>query len=299
MSEFICNVWKVEHGSAAFIRTPTPNDRTILFDAGCSDDFPMAEHLARMWKLNNTTNRLGWIIISHPDRDHNQDLPNVYSLLYPWIFLRNRTIPDEIVYPEGTADLKEPLRTYKLMEDEYVYEIPEDWKNPPASNWGEVLVKTFNCIPDWLSGCPEERLKNNLSLVSYVQYGSFELVLPGDLEPLGWDVLLDKTRMLDYVGKADTRIMVASHHGRSTGIRNPDGTVYERFLEAMRPHLVVISDKWGSESTDPEAYRPYCLGYKVYNRTTEEFEDTEVLTTKSNNYISIQYIKGNPYVIIP
>lgn len=299
MSEFICNVWKVEHGSAAFIRTATPNDRTILFDAGCSDDFPMAEHLARTWKLNTTTNRLGWLIISHPDRDHIQDLPNVYSLLSPRIFSRNGTIPKEIVYPEGIIDLKEPLSTYKLMDDKYIDDISEDWKNPPASNWGGVLVERFCCIPEWLSGCPEERLKNNLSLVSYVKYGSFEIVLPGDLEPLGWDVLLDKTKILDYIGQADIRVMVASHHGRSTGIRNPDGTVYDRFLKTMKPHLVVISDKWGSEKTDREAYLPDCLGYRVYNKTTEEFQDEKVLTTKTNDYISIRYSKGNPYVIIP
>lgn len=297
MSEFICNVWKVEHGSAAFIRTP--NDRTILFDAGCSDDFPMAEHLATRWKLNKTTNKLCWLIISHPDRDHIQDLPNVYSLLQPYIFSRNRSIPEEITYPEGRDDLKEPFKTYKFMHETYNQEIPEEWKNPPASNWGDVLVKTFNCIPDWLSECSEDRLKNNLSLVSYVQYGCFEIVLPGDLEPLGWDALLDKTKILDYVGKADIRILVASHHGRSTGIRNPDGTVYDRFLKAMKPHLIVISDKWGNENTDSEAYRAYCLGYKVYGRSEKKFQDAKVLTTKSNNYVSICYIKKNPYVIIP
>ena len=32
MSDFILNVWKVEHGSAAFMRAP--NDLTVLFDAG-------------------------------------------------------------------------------------------------------------------------------------------------------------------------------------------------------------------------------------------------------------------------
>ncbi len=301
MSDFICNIWKVEHGSAAFLRTPSNssvNSRTVLFDAGCSDDFALAKHLSKEWGLSRQ-NRLDWLIISHPDRDHIQDLPSVHSLLYPRVLSRNQSIPECAIYPDGMQNLSEPLKTYKEMHETYNQPVGDDLKNPPTSNWGGVLIKTFSSNLSHVEGCPESKLKNNLSVLSYVRYDQVEIIFPGDLEPLGWEALLNNTDILTHMGNVEIRILVASHHGRKSGIRNADETVYDRFLKAMKPHLVVMSDKWGSENTDPEAYRPYCLGFNVYNRAESKYEFMKVITTKTNNFVSVQYHNGKPYVVIP
>lgn len=296
MDDFQCVIWKVEHGSAAFIRTP--NNRTIMLDAGMSDDFSPANHLKSNWGLNNSDKRLDEIIISHPDRDHIQDLPYIYFLLYPKILSRNKSIPESIVYPNGALNLIDPLKTYNEMNKEYIYELSPEDKNLPISNWGDVLVETFHCKPEHIPSCPEDRIKNNLSLLTYVRYKDIEIVFPGDLEPLGWDSLLDYTKIQDYVGKAKIRVLVASHHGRKSGIRYSDGSVYTRFFNRMRPHIVIISDKWGNETTDPEAYRPHCLGYHVYFRGKNEVKSTEILTTKTNLFVKILYPYADQYPFI-
>lgn len=297
MTNFLCNIWNVSHGSSAFLRTP--NERTILFDAGASDDFSPAQHLNKQYGLNCKDKKLTWLIISHPDRDHIKDLPNVYKLLCPRILSRNKNIPPDLIYPEGTDDLQEPLKTYKEMDEKYNSPIGDDLKNPPASNWGDVLVESFFCKPDQLKNYPDDHLKNNLSLVSVVHYRSFEIVLPGDLEPLGWDALIDNTEIEGKVGKGDIRILVASHHGRRSGIRTDDEEIYDRFLKIMKPHLAIMSDKWGNETTDREAYESNCLGYKVYSQSEKSHIDVKVLTTKTNDFISIRYEDDNPTVVIP
>ena len=292
MDDFQCIIWKVKHGSAAFIRTPktiTSSSRTIMLDAGMSDDFSPANHLKSNWGLNNNDKRLSKIIISHPDRDHIQDLPHVYSLLYPKILYRNKSIPESIVYPNGTFNLIDPLKTYYNMSKKYICELSPGDKNLPISNWGGVLVETFHCKPEHAPYCPEDRVKNNLSLLTYVRYKDLEIVFPGDLEPMGWDSLLDYTNIQNYVGKAEVRVLVASHHGRKSGIRYPDESVYARFLNIMLPHIVIISDQWGNETTDPDAYRPHCLGYPVYFRGKDEVKFAEILTTKTNLFVRIQY----------
>lgn len=293
MTEFICNIWKVELGSVAFLQTP--NNRTVMFDAGCSDDFSPAKHLEDNWGIE----RLDWLLISHPDRDHIQDLPDIYSLLYPRVLSRNKTIPENLIYPSGTENLKEPLKTYREMDKNYIHPISDDLKNPPAENWGEVLILSFYITPEHLEGCSKNHLKNNLSLVSVVKYGIFEIVFPGDLEPLGWWALLNSTKIKESVGLGEVRILIASHHGRRSGIRTEDGKVYDSFLKVMQPHLVLISDKWGNETTDPEAYRPYCLGYGVWSNTDKDFYNADVITTKTNNFVSIRYDYGNPLVVVP
>ncbi len=297
MTEFACVIWKVEHGSAAFVRTP--NNKTVMLDAGSSDDFSPAGYLATKYSLNSKDGRLDKIIISHADRDHITDLPQVVKLLNPRILSRNRSISSEILYPDGTADLKDPLLTYKKMDENYNAAIGENDKELPVENWGGSLIKGFCGSPSQLADCPQDKIKNNAPLLSYVGFDDFEIVFPGDLEPLGWDALIANTNIKDYVGKAKLRILVASHHGRKSGIRyseNGQDKVYDKFLNLMKPHLVIISDKWGNETTDPEAYRPYCLGCNVYFKNESKTENTRVLTTKSNLAVAVLVSNGNTSV---
>lgn len=303
MADFECVIWKVEHGSAAFLRTP--NNRTIMFDAGCSKNFSPAYYLNQSYGLNSSTNKLDRLIVSHPDRDHIQDLPNISHLMDPIRrFTRNKSIPDRTTYPSGTTNLLEPLKTYKEMSDRYNYNLSDYNKDKPISNWGNVLIETFWCEPGHLEGCPDGQMKNNLSCVSYVQYLDTEIVFPGDLEPHGWAALVENTNIEDYVGQAKCRILVASHHGRESGIRYEyEGKkyIYSSFLELMEPHLVIISDKWGNESTDPDAYRPYTDGYPVISKSTRDFETKKVITTKTNDFVLVRVSGDNrtPAVWVP
>lgn len=293
MNEFTCIIWKVEHGSAAFVQCP--NGRTIMFDAGSSDDFSPSRHLKRECRLG----RLDWLIISHPDRDHISDLPHLHSKLRPRRFTRNQTIPARLIYPSGTQSLKEPLLTYRAMTEEYRHPVAEHLRNPPAANWGGVLVERFTVDPSCLKECPDDHLKNNLSLVSVVKYNEYEIVFPGDIEPQGWDALLLHTHITDSVGKGDIRILVAPHHGRKSGIRTSEGKVYDNFLSLMQPHLVLISDRWGTESTDPDAYRPHCIGHQLYSLQDKKFYPADVVTTKTNNFVMLVHSKGSPVVCVP
>ncbi|MHA2062529.1 MAG: ComEC/Rec2 family competence protein [Candidatus Sifarchaeia archaeon] len=289
MADFECVIWKVEHGSAAFLRTP--NDRTVMFDAGRSENFSPAQYLTQHYGLNSSTNKLDRLVLSHPDRDHIQDLPDIYSLMEPKRFTRNKSIPDKVIYPSGTTDLQEPLKTYKKMADRYNYELGEYNKDRPISNWGNILIETFWCEPIHIENCSDSKMKNNLSCVSYVQYFDTEIVFPGDLEPFGWHALLGNTGIKDFAGKSKCRILLASHHGRKSGIRyevDDKEYIYDNFLTIMKPHLVIMSDKWGNETTDKEAYLPYCEGYPVYSGTDKKVESKKVLTTKTNDFVLIK-----------
>jgi len=288
MNSFYLIIWKVEHGSAAFLNSP--NGKTVMFDAGSSDDFSPATWLVDNFGLNKSTNRLTKIMISHADKDHITDLPHVKTLIDPKILHRNITLPHDVLYPTGTSNLQEPLSTFKYMHETYTDPIDINDQTPPASNWGDVLIETFSCSPQQIVNCPQDKLKNNLSLVSYVRYKDFEIVFPGDLEPRGWEKLLENTNISQYVGKAQTRILVASHHGRESGIRfevNGQKIIYDKFLQLMKPNLVIISDKWGAETTDPEAYRPYCEGTQVYYKNQNRYDEAKILTTKSNYAVTV------------
>jgi len=301
MGEFNVVVWKVEHGSAAFVRTP--NGRTLAFDAGASSEFSPAKHLSASYGLDSYSNRLDYLFVSHPHSDHLTDLPTVYESLRPKVLSRNKSCPDDKVYKDGTDNLSEPFKTWKKMNDEYIHPVSGYEALTPDSNWEGVHFSTYCIEPEQLSdaGKGEGHLLNNLSLCVLVRYRDVEVFFPGDLEPAGWDALIDNTSVLDDVGGSDKslRVLVASHHGRASGIRNTDRTVYTRFLDAMKPHLVLISDKYGNDTTDPDAYRPHALGAKVYCKATESLEDKKVVTTKTNDYVRVNHDTTAPLVIMP
>jgi len=277
-----------------------------MFDAGCSDDFSPAQYLSQHYGLNSNINRLDKIIISHPDRDHIEDLPNIYELLYPKILSRNTHIPERVIYPSGAANLQEPLKAYKFMDEDYNQDLSNYNKNLPISNWGDVFVETYCCKPDHIPECLDSKLKNNLSLVSFVKYKDTEIVFPGDLEPLGWRALLDNSNITDYIGQAMCRILIAPHHGRKSGICHEYAGkkyLFTEFLEAMKPNLVIMSDKWGNESTSPDSYRPYVVndGYPVLSKSTQELEPKQIITTKTNNFVRIWVGDDfrTPAIIVP
>jgi len=305
MAGFTCVIWKVEHGSAAFIRTP--NGRTIIFDAGCSDDFSPATYLHTQYGLDSKNNKPDLLIISHPDKDHIQDLPTLYKLIPPKSLSRNKLIPDEAIYPSGTKDLKEPLKTYFEMNNQYTCPCSDYNKFEPITNWGNVLMKTFSCTPEHIGNGGQDKIKNNLSLVSYVRYLNTEIIFPGDLEPIGWQMLFEKTKFTEYAGSATYRLLVAPHHGRKSGIcfkRDGNEYVYQKIFDVLKPDFVIMSDKWGNETTVPEKYMPHInSGLHVKNGSKNTFEVKKVLTTKTNSFVLIKKAENEvseaPYVAIP
>jgi beta-lactamase superfamily II metal-dependent hydrolase len=285
MGDFTCVIWKVEHGSAALIRTT--NNKTIMLDAGCSDDFGVAEYLNKYYSIDKINNRLNALIISHADHDHIQDLPNVLEKLYPIAFYRNRQVPPNVNFPNGLENINTALESFHNMELSYIYDLDEAEKLENPTNWANAEIKLFHNNNSSLIGCPADKMKNNLSLVTVVHYDELEIVFPGDLEPLGAKALTEKTDILDYIGKGITRILVAPHHGRASGIRWPDDTVATEILIPMKPHLVIMSDKRGADTTDAAAYLPYSQGFDVIESPDNNIINKKVITTKTNNYVLI------------
>lgn len=274
--DFFCSIWKVEHGSAACLITP--NGRTIMFDCGCSNDFSPADHLKNDYKVE----RLDKLIISHPHADHISDLPNLMENLKPVSIVRNKSTPPHLVYPNGVSKLSSPLNSWKKMTEEYTARVKATNELSNPDNFGGVQFKTFSCKKEHLSESSRENI-NNYSLVTVVSYHHTEIVFPGDLEPEGWEALLQHSSLANSVGDRKFRILIAPHHGRKSGIRFSDGRLYKKFMEILRPQLVIISDKRGNDTTAPEDYRS-----QMSEGLFIDEEEKKIFTTKSHNCISLQ-----------
>lgn len=201
MLEFLCNIWKVEHGSSAFIQTP--NNKKILMDAGRSDSFSPAEYLHSKWGLTE----VDALVISHPHKDHIQDLPIMRSLITIKSRCWNPMTPERLIYPSGKQDLREPMLSWLDMSNKYTTSVPEDERITNPNFVGNVHINNFSVSEDNLIDSAKNNI-NNYSLLTTICYRGLLIIFPGDLEPYGWNALLNNSNLQNHLN-ADYKILIA------------------------------------------------------------------------------------------
>lgn len=266
-------IWDVNHGSAAYIKTP--NGRHIAVDLGDNDesDFSPLEELS----TNRGVSQLDVLLITHPHRDHIDDIFNV-PLLNPKVLWKpGHLTPDEIRNGNRKQD--------SLIIDSYL-ELVETYGSPvPAAlnmripdNFGGVKFEVFRP-----SVCDTGNL-NNHSLVVVLDYLGMKMVIPGDNEAPSWNELLEDSYFVNAV--AGTHVFLAAHHGRDAGYSA------ELFQAMGQPKLVVVSDGRFGDTSATDRYSKQAKGWPVSDAAGRK-ETRKCLTTRCDGHITIE-IGRNP-----
>jgi beta-lactamase superfamily II metal-dependent hydrolase len=264
--------WDVQHGVSLFVSTP--NNRTIILDAGASDAFSPVDWLRGKFQLQ----RLDGLIISHPHADHVREVGRIHSELNPQVLLRNRAIPASILYPDGPPTT-DPLKSYDALDR--AYNSPGDptdrFYNP--ANWAGVQIRTFH------NSAPQQQFTNvnDYRVVIILDFGSLKFFFPGDLESPGWQALMacDDFRAACVSMVPQVRVLLTPHHGHTAG-------VYKPFLELYQPAVTIISAVHGDQHIDPDSYRNASSGWPVYDSRASQTQQARVVTTKMNDYVLVR-----------
>lgn len=234
--ELKVTLWDVGHGLALWVQTPSGHNH--LIDTGTNEDFCPARHL----KENYKEDALDYLIISHPDMDHVQGLPGVVEHLgEPRVLLRNKSLPD---VEKFGGETKQYQKTFKSLDKKFTRSI--GWaENPcnPDHNGGVTIKHGYLSYEAGMS-------KNNSSVVMFYSFGDWLFVFPGDIEDSAWKKLWTEksSSFKPLVDAAKYRVLVAPHHGRSSGYS-------EDMMEDIEPSLILISDKYGKEPTEPKLHQ--------------------------------------------
>lgn len=83
--------WDVQHGHGTYIKTP--NNRHIVIDLGTgsygsNQEFSPLRHIKYVWGID----RLDYVVVTHPHKDHIDDIMN-FELLNPRVFSRPQQMP--------------------------------------------------------------------------------------------------------------------------------------------------------------------------------------------------------------
>jgi len=271
-------IWDVQHGSAAYLKTPA--GKHIVIDLGTGDCSNGNEGFSPLKYLKNKfgINQLDDVIITHPHTDHIDDIIN-FDSLNPKVLTRPKHLTEEEIKKANPSN--DQQKVWKYLEINRRYSEPvQDFENPGiAVNNGGVTVKTF--IP---SKCGTSNI-NNHSVVILIEYLDVKILIPGDNEAASWKELLERKDFVDEIKNTD--IFIASHHGRESGY-------YSELFDYFTPKLVVISDGSVQETSATDKYSKIASGWNVYKRN--EFEKhphrRNCLTTRNDGTIVVKVGKN-------
>ena len=272
MSETMFVFWDVQHGSAAYIRTP--NGKHIVIDLGTGSyegSTPFSPLLYLKYKYN--VQQLDTVVITHPHRDHLDDIFN-FDVLAPKVLWRPRHLSETDIRQGNQSRDSAIIDKYLEIGRRYTELVSPDADPFFPNNNGGVTIKTF-VSPT----CPTSNL-NNHSLVTIISYGGVKIIIPGDNEKPSWNELLKRE---DFrVAIQGTHVLVASHHGRESGF-SPE------LFNHIRPLITIISDGPAKETSVSNRYAQRTQGWRVYKRSSRTTEERKCLTTRNDGVIVVRF----------
>ncbi len=264
----LIEIFDVELGQCAAIHCP--NGQKVLIDAG--------HNASRPWypSIHFQGQSIERLIISNFDEDHASDFVDLKKLSFIRTIYRNASVnSDALVAMKTLLGMGDGIRSFyhwmKDVENNGTYIQPADL--------GGVLVHHY-CNP---YGAFTDT--NNLSLVSFVSFGSFKIVFPGDLEIAGWKELLKIPAFRNEL--ASVNVLVASHHGRENGC-------CEEVFNFCSPQAVIISDSYKQHGTQETTnwYANKASGCKTIGQV-----ERKVLTTRNDGHITLEVSPNGNWLI--
>jgi beta-lactamase superfamily II metal-dependent hydrolase len=268
--------WDVQHGSAAYIRTP--GGRHIVVDLGIGSYGGRSDFSPLVWlKERRGVGQLDGVIITHPHRDHLDDIFNLQGV-FPRILYRPRHLSQQSVREGNRAADWQITERYLELDKEYAEPVAPVDDPLEATNNGGAEMRIFSP-----RSCSASNL-NNHSIVTVLSYAGSKMIIPGDNETASWDeLLLDPAFAASIRG---TDILVAAHHGREAGYSNA-------LFQYIRPKLTVISDGRYGDTSAVGRYGQKMAGWTVHKRSGGA-EERKCVTTRSDGVIVVEFGENQP-----
>lgn len=266
-------IFDVEHGQCAMITCP--NGKKLMVDAG---------HATGKWwpSTHFVGQAIEQLIITNYDEDHTSDVVDLLENCRVNSILRNPSIRavDLRSMKAATGGMGKGVQR---LYDWLVTVESTPGGIPARVDLGDVWVNPYWAI------YPHFTDANNLSLVSFINYGVFSILFPGDLEVEGWKLMLQNAEFRDAV--RNVNVLVASHHGRENGCCEELYT-----LTGWKPQVTIISDAGKEYATQDTVgwYANRTLGCNVVGGGTRK-----VFTTRSDGKITINVQRDGQWTIGP
>ena len=225
------------------------------------------------------------LLLQNLDEDHVKDLPHVWDRVRIGSLCSNPSVTSNAL-----AAMKREFGMHRgvTMAHAILRHYGPGLVGTPA-NFGDVTAWA------WSNRYGMDFVNtNDLSLATFIRWGTFTILFSGDLETAGWRALL---RNPGFVADLCTvTVLVASHHGRANGR-------CDEVFNIVRPDIVIFSDdrkQYKSQETDAW-YRQRVSGIPVLGSKPPELMPRmrHVLTTRRDGSLTIQVNRFGRYLVSP
>lgn len=227
----------VGQGESIFVRFP--NGKTMLIDGGGSllGESQVGNQVVTPYLQRMGIRKLDLILLTHAHGDHYQGLLQVVEKIHYRLLLHGFT--EKAGLPPALAN--------------WLNRQPQAKVRPVSG--GELLVLDSRVLVQVQQAQAYNEGSNNDSILLYLQYGTTEIWLTGDLEKEAEEALLG----IKKFAIAQTILKVA-HHGGATSSTEP-------FLNRINPEVAIISAGRGNRYGHPASEvieRLQKIGSEVY-----------------------------------
>lgn len=231
-----------------------------------------------------------WRFIStHPDMDHLSGLVRLddetgFEVLWDTNHKRKRDFEED--WPDE-YDKEDWTRYKSIRNDDTNHSTVTPTQGSQANYWEQDNIQILHPSSDFvdvLNDVNEGRSTqkyNNISFVLKINHGNQAILLPGDIEEVAWDAIIDRygTEILN-----DVTILKASHHGRKSGF-------HQEAVEAMDPDHVILSVGKKPDTDAHQLYRDVCSpDTKIWS--TRQYGTVKMTVTRRRNHVDPSYPDG-------
>jgi len=244
----------VGQGDAIVIETP--RREVVVIDCGSDTVYKPGESILKPTLVKKGIKRINSLIITHPHKDHYSGISAVY-----------KTFKVEKCYITAVPSANKMFLYGKVLKNltkaGVKIVIPDIYQ---SIRLGDVKIQLL--YPDRLT---KMKNLNNRSLVYLLKYQDFKMLLTGDLEEEGEEILCQNTADLDI------DILKVGHHGSKTSSSH-------EFLKRVSPELSLISVGAGNKFKHPAPATVTNLSEygKIYR--TDKNGAIEITVNKKGDY---------------
>jgi hypothetical protein len=273
MKNLECIIFNVDHGFAAFIKSP--NNYGLMIDCGSRENFSPIKWIRKNYNAGNGNisyykkRRIAELKITHLHRDHFDDIGSfeIHKEDSPKHLLADKKtekIVDKKI-KEGNAEDSgiKKLKEFKKFRKKYSEDVEDEVDfGFDFFEYGNITYEEADEV-----SANEDKLINNRSFIFGIGYGGKKILFPGDIEKEGWEKAIEKSKIQKVL--KDTTFFVASHHGHKSGF-------YKEVLEhSGKPLIYLISSRAGDThgaseySSEENSHGDYVLinGEKKFRRS--------------------------------
>lgn len=127
-----------------------------------------------------------------------------------------------------------------------------------------------------------KKLRNNASIIRYIESNGVKILYCGDMEAEGWDWLIENNSSFVKTIENGIDILIASHHGHKSGYSS---ALFD-IIGNVRCVILSKASEADKDGTDVSSqYSDKADGVKYENLNDSEVYTGKVLSTRSNGNI--------------